>query len=463
MKALLLAGRNLLRNRHRSLATVLTMMVGACAILLFGGFSRFITYGLQTAYVQYGGHFQIQKQGYFLYGSGNPAAFGIKDYRHVEQVIGRDPVMSGMVAAMTPTLDFNGIAGNAAQGVSRTVIARGVIVDEQNRFRSWNEHGLADLAHALPLTGSADNAAVIGNGLARVLQLCEPLKVPNCVKLAQPGAPQAGTSTPDDLQALAPGGDKEPAGAADTGIQLLASNLHGAPNVVDLDVVKTEQQGGKEWDDAYLIMHLKQAQQLLFGQDNPQVTGIALQLHHTDMMPQARARLEYLLAGSLRSEGLEVMDFMTIFPFYGQSVKMFDVIFVFIATLIGVVVVFTVSNGMRMAVVERTVEIGTLRAIGNRRSVISRIFVYEGLLLGCAGAVGGAILALVLAWTINHSGIMWNPPGQTTPILLTVRLWGETGLLASTAFALVCLSALSARWPARRAASMNIVEALRHI
>jgi putative ABC transport system permease protein len=88
---------------------------------------------------------------------------------------------------------------------------------------------------------------------------------------------------------------------------------------------------------------------------------------------------------------------------------------------------------------------------------------YEGLLLGCAGAIGGTLLALLLAWLINHSGITWNPPGNAKPILLTVRLWGEIDLLASTAFCLVCLTVVSAYRPARRAASMNIVEALRHI
>jgi len=442
---------------------VLTIVVGGSAILLFGGFSRFITYALQTAYVQYGGHFQIQKQGYFLYGSGNPAAFSIKDYQHVEDVIMHDPVMSGMVVAMTPTLDFNGIAGNTARGVSRTVVTRGVVVNEQNRFRSWNEYGLADMADKLALTGSSKDAAVVGNGLARVLQLCEPLKVRNCVDFPQPSEGTNTEGTPDELQALGSRPDEKTSGPAGNIIQLLASNLHGAPNVVDLHVIKAEQQGGKEWDDVYLIMHLEQAQKLLFGQADPEVTGISVQLRHTDSMPHARARLEHLIASSLAGESLELLDFMTVFPFYGQSVKMFNVIFVFIAVLIGVVVIFTVSNGMRMAVIERTVEIGTLRALGARRSRVNSIFVSEGLMLGCVGAVGSIVLALLLAWLINHSGITWNPPGNAKPVLLTVRLWGEIDLLASTAFGLAFLTVMSAYRPAQRAASMNIVDALRHI
>ncbi|HDR9844882.1 TPA: ABC transporter permease, partial [Burkholderia multivorans] len=67
---LMLALRNLQRNRRRSLTTLLAMIVGVSAILLFGGFSRDITLGLQTDFVQRSGHLQIQRRGYFLYGTG---------------------------------------------------------------------------------------------------------------------------------------------------------------------------------------------------------------------------------------------------------------------------------------------------------------------------------------------------------------------------------------------------------
>ena len=49
MKTFSLALRNLLRNRRRSLTTLFAMGIGAVTILIFGGYSRDITYGLQTA------------------------------------------------------------------------------------------------------------------------------------------------------------------------------------------------------------------------------------------------------------------------------------------------------------------------------------------------------------------------------------------------------------------------------
>jgi putative ABC transport system permease protein len=136
--------------------------------------------------------------------------------------------------------------------------------------------------------------------------------------------------------------------------------------------------------------------------------------------------------------------------------------FGFIAVLIGAIVLFTVSNTMSMAVVERTAEIGTLRAIGLRRSAIRAMFVTEGAVLGCFGAVLGIVAALLVAWVINHIGLTWLPPGRVEPIPLAVRVAGEYRMLLVSAVMLIVVASVSAILPAARAARMNIVEALRH-
>ena len=63
-----LALRNLRRNRRRSLTTLIAMVIGAVTILVFGGYSRDITYSLQTSYVLRSGHLQIERKDYFLAG-----------------------------------------------------------------------------------------------------------------------------------------------------------------------------------------------------------------------------------------------------------------------------------------------------------------------------------------------------------------------------------------------------------
>jgi putative ABC transport system permease protein len=458
-----LALRNLLRNRRRSLTTLLAMVIGAVTILTFGGYSRNITYSLQTGYVLRSGHLQIQRKDYFLYGTGNPAAYGIVDYRRVIEVVERDPVLAPMLNVVTPTISLGGIAGNFAAGVSRTIIGSGVVVADRNRMRLWNDYGLKLRIGPLALTGTAEDAAVIGTGVARVLQLCQPLAVKDCAQQPKADTQSAGSRAPDDIVGLVQQESRPAAPGGDARIELLAANVHGAPNVASLRVVKAEQQGFKEFDDMYVGLHLAQAQRLLYGSEKPQVTAVIVQLAHTGQIPAARARLEELLATTLKGEPLEIQDFEALNPFYGQAVRMFAAIFGFMAVLIGAIVLFTVGNTMSMAVVERTAEIGTLRAMGLRRSGIRRLFVCEGVLLGLIGSAIGVVSALGVAWLINHSGLTWLPPGQVDPVPLSVRLWGEVELMIGSAAGLMLVAVLSAWWPARRAGRMVIVDALRHV
>jgi len=465
MSTLAIALRNLFRNRRRSLATLFAMMIGAISILLFGGYVRNIVYGLQTGYVQEGGHLQLQHRDYFLYGSGDPTAYGIANYDQVIDTLRKDPVLAPLLTVVTPTLEFGGIAGNFAAGVSRTIMASGVVVEDQNALRRWNDYGFPGAPEVMSLSGTGPDAAVIGTGVARVLRLCAPLHVPDCPSPTAKPAP-TGAELPADVAILTaregPTAGSEVANDG-TRVELLAATASGAPNVARLRVVKAEGQGIKELDDIYVSLHLAQAQRLLYGSAAPQATAIALQLHHTGDIPAARARLEELLSTSLKGTPLAVYDFQTLHPYYGQTVGLFTAIFGFIAVLIGAIVLFTVGNTMNAAVVERTVEIGTLRAIGLRRSGIRRLFVCEGILIGVLGAALGVTVALILAGLINHSGLTWTPPGRIEPIHLHVRVWGEVRMLVDTALGLTVVAVISAWWPARRASRLQVVEALRHV
>ncbi|HEY8709795.1 MAG TPA: FtsX-like permease family protein [Burkholderiaceae bacterium] len=460
MNTLGLAWRNLLRNRRRSLMTLIAMVLGLTAVLLFGGYIRDINYALQSDFVRLSGHLQIQHKDYFRFGSGNSAAYGIARYERIIAVVKNDPVLAPMLAVVTPTLQFGGIAGNFAASVSRTVQVSGTVVEDQNRMREWNDYDQRILSRPLSLAGTAPDTAVIGTGVARVLQLCAPLNMPDCMPKA--GKTQAqGPALPADIAALSDPG-AAPARAPPR-IEILAANARGAPNVAAVNVLRAEFQGIKELDDVYVGLHLSQAQKLIFGAAPPQVTAIALQLRHTAQMPAARARLETLLGTTLNDQPLEIVDYETLNPFYGQTLAMFAAIFGFIAVLIGAIVLFTVTNTMSMAVVERTAEIGTLRAIGLRRGGIRAMFVSEGVVLGCFGALIGIVVALALAWGINQLGLTWTPPGRIEPVPLAVRLAGENGMMLASAIGLVVVAALSAIMPAARAARMNIVDALRHV
>ena len=149
-------------------------------------------------------------------------------------------------------------------------------------------------------------------------------------------------------------------------------------------------------------------------------------------------------------------------PFYVQTIQLFDMILSFIFVLIGGIVLFTVGNTMSAAVVERTVEIGTLRAIGLRQAGIRHLFIIEGLILGCVGAVLGTLSAVLIGVIINNLGLTWLPPGSSERLPLNLRIWGENAMIFGTTLGLIAIAAVSAWWPAWRAAKLKIVDALRH-
>jgi putative ABC transport system permease protein len=439
----------------------LAAIIGASSILLFGGYIRCIIYGIQTEYVARGGHLQIQHKDYYLFGSGNPAAYGIDDYQNVIDTIKNDPALAPVLRVATASLQFGGIAGNFAAGVSRPIFSTGLIVDDAQHMFTWNDYNFPRRTYTQPLAGSTSDSVVIGIGVARILQLCAPLKVENC---PQPAArdPSNQQNAPDDIAALSFLEAKPKQEEAGTHIEILAANAHGAPNVASVNVIKALAQGVKELDDVSIQMHLSQAQRLIYGQSKPSVTSIMIQLNHTGEMKFARARLKELMDSSFKDKSLEILDFSTLNPLYGQAISMFSAIFGFISVLIGAIVLFTVSNTMSMAVVERTVEIGTLRAMGLRHAGIRRLFVCEGFLLGLVGAVLGVISAVGLSILLNHSGITWVPPGRVQSVPLLIWVWGDLRLIFGTVIGLIVVAVISAWWPANRASRMNIVDALRH-
>ncbi len=462
-----LAARNLLRNRRRSASTLFALAIGLTAILLFGGFKANIRYSMITTHVRAGGHLQVQHRDFYLYGTGNPTVYGIPRYGELVEAIKRDPELSQMVAMVTPRLQLGGVAGNFDAGVSSTVLGVAYVPEDVNRMRAWNEFSVTLADHPFRLEGAASDAAVIGMGVARVLQLCGRLKVANCPQpqSAEPSSTGPAKALPADIAALAGLGGPAPAGngAGGARVELLSSSGRGAPNVAALNVVAAEDQGIKELDEVTVILQLAYAQRLVYGRNEPRVTAIMVQLKHTADMAVAQRRLEALL--SQRPSGgppLAVRTFQELNPFYGQAVQLFDVIFGFIFTLIGGIVLFTVSNTMNAAVVERTVEIGTLRAIGLRRGSLQRLFVMEGCLIGFCGALTGIVAGLAIGWLVNHAGITWQPPASSDVIPLHLKIAGENATLFGTAFGLMIVAMVSAWWPSYRAARLNVVEALRH-
>ncbi len=465
-----IAFRNILRNARRSLATMSAVAVGAVAMILFGEFMDYLVTAFQTTTVEQTGHLTVYRAGYFDFGTGNPAAYGIADYQGTIQLIKNDPVLQPMLDIVTPTVSLFGLACNFDLDASKTFFGVGVVPSDRDQMRHWDEYGIVrSSGRALTDLGLRDDdpaRGVLGIGIARILGLCAKLQLANCpappktapVTIADVPPPAA------DLTELA-GRDRNANEAAPEDglprIDLLAATSGGAPNVLSLYVSKAQSQGIKEADDSLVLMHLSLAQQLLYGRGEHKAVGIVLLLHRTEDLSAARTRLNTMFKE--RGLDLEVRDFTELQPQYNQVVGLFGAIFFFIAVVMAVIVLFTVVNTMSMSVMERTNEIGTARAMGVRRSGIRRQFLIEGWLLGAIGATAGLIAATLVATAVNHSGLTWMPPGQAAPIPLRVLTFGVAKLIAAVWFGLLLVATIAALIPANRAARLPVVDALRHV
>jgi putative ABC transport system permease protein len=463
-----IAARNLFRNTRRSVTTLSTITIGAAAVLVFGGYITYIQYGVQTNAVQRTGHLQVFRNGYFALGTAAPGAWGIDHYSTVLRLIRQDPTLQTLSAVVTPIQSLAGIAGNFDNNTSKTFFGVGFVPSDRDRMEQWDEYGTE--SRGLKRSGLKDgdlSKGITGIGLVRILGLCDRLRLDHCPPPPTPAPSDvAGEDASAPLANLADlvSRDKPEADAAtgiDPTIDLLAATAGGAPNVVSLQIANVELQPWKELDDNYVGMNIGLAQNLIYGRGERKATGIVVQLHRTQDLEIARSRLLALF----REHGLdlEVRDFTELNPQYNQIIGLFGSIFLFITTVIGVVVLFTVSNATSMSVIERTGEIGTTRAMGVRRQGIRKQFLVEGSLLGAVGATVGVVLAKIVAYAVNHSGLTWTPPNAGAPVPLRLYMNGAYALLVLTWIGLLVVSALAALIPANRAARLPVVDALRHV
>jgi putative ABC transport system permease protein len=140
----------------------------------------------------------------------------------------------------------------------------------------------------------------------------------------------------------------------------------------------------------------------------------------------------------------------SVLSFVGQAFVMFDVL-----SLIGLIIgALGVINTMTMNVLERTRELGSLRALGMTRGQVIRMVLAEALTLSALGGIYGVLFGYIiskifvdtLVTLTGYEVLYLFTPG---PFLL--------GLLV-----IFAVSQVAAFGPARRAARINIVEALKH-
>ena len=146
---------------------------------------------------------------------------------------------------------------------------------------------------------------------------------------------------------------------------------------------------------------------------------------------------------------------------YLKICNMFNVLFTFLFTIVPVIVVLSVGNTVGMAVMERTREIGTLRALELRRGGIVTMFATESLLLGLIVSAIGTVLTTLTIVGVRLSGPTGIPPN--IPVRVPLEVHFVPAYLALSLASLCLLCVFAAVLPARHADRMSIIDALGHV
>lgn len=407
MKIVLLALRNIFRNKRRTAITFLAIISGMTGIIIFGGFIEFAFFGLreQTIRTQLG-HIQIYKKGYTEKGVADPSEYLIDNPDTVEKAISELP----HIAMVTRRLTFSGLISTG----EKTLTAKGIGIavgreEEMSTFET--------IVDGSPLEPDMVDGGIVGIELMRSL----------------------GAKAGDYLT-------------------ILTTTKDGMINAVDFKVVGVAQTGSREYDSVFVKLPIRLVQNLL---NTDAIEKIIVLLDTTEDVDKVVPLLEEVI----KRDGfnLEYKLWSDLAVFYHKVVALYNGIFNVIKVIIGVIVLFSIANTMTMSVFERVREIGTLRAIGTARGGIMKLFITEGVLIGIIGGLFGIMVGVLTAYIINTMGGIYipPPPGMSRGYISLILIVPEVILYA---FALiVVVSTVSSIYPAYRASRLKVVEALQHI
>ena len=169
-----------------------------------------------------------------------------------------------------------------------------------------------------------------------------------------------------------------------------------------------------------------------------------------------QAQVERALEEHFESIGLNVNTTMTISRSRGQAESQFNVLVVFLlvmAVLLAVVGAIGLMGTMSLNVLERTREIGVMRAIGASDGAILKVVIVEGVLIGLLSWLLGTLMALPLSRILSEAvGVsIFQMPLSYTFSLGGVELW--LGVV-------VVLATLASFWPARNASRVTVRDVL---
>lgn len=211
--------------------------------------------------------------------------------------------------------------------------------------------------------------------------------------------------------------------------------------------------GMYEYDNSYAVLAFETAQE--FAGLGTAASGVDVRVVDAWVAASVGERLEDRLHYPYRAVGWEEQN-ASLF----SALKLEKVAMGLILLLIVIVAAFNIVSTLTMTVTDKMREIGILRAMGLSRRSVQQIFILQGTAIGIVGTLLGSVLGVLVAWLIDRKQLISLDPSLyfIDHLPVTVEPLDLLAIIAAS----VTVAVVATIYPAKRAALLNPVNAIRY-
>ncbi|WP_319476532.1 FtsX-like permease family protein [Marispirochaeta aestuarii] len=346
MALILVALRNVFRNRRRSILNIIALCLGTCLMVLGLGWVEGYHSYVYTAMQNFeSGEVQLIPEGYLQEERRLPLDLNLSGYRELKDRLLSVPE----VREATGRIDFSMRLSNRKESIYLV----GRAIDPESEA---NTTVLADYIHSGDYLSSQQGGVLIGKALAERMAV-------------QPG---------------------------DT-VYIVAQDKYGVENFIDIRVAGIFNYGFPPIDKNVVFMDLASAMDLLSMED--EVTRIVMRLN-PGISPEKGVSL-------LRRQGIrgEIHSWKTFAQATVSAVETDTRSFYLMLIILYLLIVLGLLNSMSMSVHERTREIGSLRALGMKRREVLGLLLAESGWISLISAAVAIVLSMPMVWYLGSVGL----------------------------------------------------------
>lgn len=409
-----LAFKNLWRNPRRTLVTGLALASGFAGLSLFSGFVYRIERSMAMGgiYLNQMGHFSIMKRDFLEKGLSSPKRYSLNVDEQLQIQKFLAPYQDDL-AYQTPLFVGMGLVANGCRSVP--FFLKGISPE----FRRWNFKNDEFLEWSSKATKKQagrdfvdfdenENPLMITETLARLLNK-------KSFYTSKSSIPPAAFV---DCQASSA---REQIGA-DPSVQLIAKTLDGGIGALDANIVGHFTLGFIFLEDMGLQAPLSLVQRLF---DTKAISRWVVYLKNPSSIDLWRSRIRPNFEKQFPHLEMFFFDDVRYNPFYVGTTSFLNSLSRFFVFLTSVAIALAIANSLTISILERSREIGTLRALGYNPSQLAWLLSREMLILTIASLTAGVLITQGLALFINLLGFTYEPPGSSSPIFLEIHLNAE--------------------------------------